>query len=210
LAAVAAAAVAVAAVFAVLPSLGDGSGGRVETSSDEPGSAPDVPRGPARPGPTSSSPPTTAPADTTTAPADLPACAPDQVDLVPEGEGATAQMVVGIIAYARPGAQTCRVETTATLILVDPGTGRPLDVEGTPYTGRLSVDEVSVDHQGAGLTVIWSGCAPGVGFEETREVIVEWAVDAYGTYRGTTLTPRCAVPAAGSRVVPSEPTYPPD
>ena len=65
LAAVAAAVVAVAAVFAVLSSLGDGSGGRVETSSDEPGSAPDVPRGPAPPGPTSSSPPTTASPETT-------------------------------------------------------------------------------------------------------------------------------------------------
>lgn len=66
LVAMAATAVVLALTLAVLPSLRDGSGGRVETSGDEPGSDPDVRRGPSETATTSPPPQSTAAPDTTT------------------------------------------------------------------------------------------------------------------------------------------------
>jgi hypothetical protein len=130
----------------------------------------------------------------------LPACTPDDLDVTPTGEGATAQMAV----YADVAAtgRACALDTTVTITLRDATTDEPLDVTGNPATATLS-GSVGPGQPGIGQSsLVWSGCVPGVAAEATIEVTVEAAVDGLGTYRGTSLTPRCEVPGSGSSIGP--------
>lgn len=115
----------------------------------------------------------------------LPVCAPDQVDFSAGGEGGGAgSIVIGVGASAPAGAEPCRLDTTATLALLDPETERPLDVEGNPVTITLSGARGGLDS--IAPLVFWRGCIPG---DFPEGVILEAVVDGYGTYRGMTRTP---------------------
>lgn len=116
---------------------------------------------------------------------DLPACTADDVVLSPGGDGATAQMVILLGVGLRPGAEPCRIDTTATVALREPGGGL-IDLEGNPQTVELSgiVDAVESDVVRSNLT--WSGCPDS--FTADRATI-DVAVDGFGTFEGETSPP---------------------
>jgi hypothetical protein len=143
--------------------------------------------------------------DTTTTPSTTPgttagaaggsACTADDVDIVPSGDGATAQMAIILDVALRPGREPCTIETTATVALRYPDTGELIPLEGNPLTTDLSgvVDGPESDVVPSLMT--WSGCpADFHGNAATIEVVVE----GFGTYEGETAPPgMCADTTSG-------------
>lgn len=148
---------------------------------------------------------------------DLPECTADDVVVEPGGEGATAQMVLGVGVTLAPGAEPCSMNTTATVTLVDPKTGEPFEVDlhntdsgedlpggGNPFTvhlrGSLGRGQPGV---GADELVTWAGCAPGGGDLVADEYTLRVTVDGFGDeeYEGSTVEPRCEEPDGANSFV---------
>jgi hypothetical protein len=162
------------------------------------GHDPDVRIDPQQPPTSAVDPDTTTPsttAGTTAGAAGGSACTADDVDIVPSGDGATAQMAIILGVALRPGREPCTIETTATVALRYPDTGELIPLEGNPPTTDLSglVDQAESDVVPSLTT--WSGCpADFHGNAATIEVVV----DGFGTYRGETAPPgMCADTSSG-------------
>jgi hypothetical protein len=114
------------------------------------------------------------------------ACTADDVDIVPSGDGATAQMAIILGVALRPGREPCTIATTATVALRYTDTGDLIPLEGNPLTTDVSgvVDGAESDVVRSFMT--WSGCpADFHGNAATIEVVVE----GFGTFRGETAPP---------------------
>jgi hypothetical protein len=98
------------------------------------------------------------------------------------------------------GHEPCRLDTTATLALLDPATGEPLAVDGNPVTGELRSERIGGPggETGVGMSATWNGCAPGDEQDGRHDVTVEASIEGFGTFRGTAMTPRCESPGTGS------------
>jgi hypothetical protein len=135
---------------------------------------------------------------TSTGPADLPACTAAGIDVVPTGEGATAQAALYAEITVAGGGQPCRIDTRATFGLRDPATDEVLAIEGNPQEVVLSgtVDATGSDVDQGSLVL--SGCLPGDGFDDRSEVTIELVLEGYGTYRGTAPGSRCVEEGSGA------------
>jgi hypothetical protein len=96
-------------------------------------------------------------------------------------------MVILLGVGLRPGAEPCRIDTTATVALRDgEGDGGLIDLEGNPQTVELSgtVDGDESDVVRSNLT--WSGCPDSF---TSGSATVEVVVEGIGTFEGETPPP---------------------